>query len=87
MEQFLLGANVMAASLIGLFFLKFWRKSRDPLFGFFSIAFWLLGVNWLSLAFVNRDEPQTLLYLVRLAAFILILIGIWHKNRTRPGRE
>ena len=49
---------------------------------FFTAAFWLLGINWLALSFTSRDEPNTALFTIRLAAFVVILIGIWDKNRT-----
>jgi hypothetical protein len=81
-NQFLLGGLVVACAAVGCHFLRFWRKTRDRLFGIFAVAFWLLGLNWLLLAFANRDETGVVwLYLIRLAAFILILIGIWDKNR------
>ena len=85
MNSFLQGAIVMGCAIIGVFFLRFWKKSRDRLFLFFSAAFWLLGINWLALAFSNKDEPNTILYVVRLLAFVLILIGIWDKNRSAEG--
>jgi hypothetical protein len=81
MNQFLQGAVVMGCAVIGVFFLRFWKKSRDRLFLFFSAAFWLLGINWLALSFSRADEPHTALYIVRLVAFVLILLGIWDKNR------
>lgn len=88
MNQFMQGAVVMGCSIIGLFFLRFWRRTRDRLFIFFACAFWLLGINWLLLSFTRSDEPNTALYLVRLAAFIVILVGIWDKNRTsRPASQ
>ena len=49
----MLGALVMACFVAGLFFLRFWRKTRDRLFMIFAIAFWLMGVNWLALSFSN----------------------------------
>jgi hypothetical protein len=61
--------------------MRYWRRSRDILFVFFAAAFLALGLNWLALAFANRDEPQTSLYVFRLIAFGLIMIGIWNKNR------
>ncbi len=88
MTQFMLGAIVMACAAAGLFFLRFWRKTRDRLFAIFAIAFWTLGLNWLALAFINQDEVRTALYVVRLLAFLLILFGILDKNRAarpRPG--
>jgi hypothetical protein len=78
---FMLGAIVMACAAVGLFFLRFWRKTGDRLFAIFAIAFWLLGLNWLALAFTPADEARTWLYLVRLLAFIVILYGIIDKNR------
>jgi hypothetical protein len=85
LNQFLLGAVVTACLVIGLFFLRFWRKSGDRLFAIFAIAFWTMGLNWLLLAFIQQDEIRTALYLLRLGAFVLILIGIVDKNRTRSA--
>lgn len=71
-----------AAWANGLFFLRFWRDSRDPLFGWFAIAFWLLAASWAVLAFIDlREETQPYVYGVRLVAFILLIIGIVGKNR------
>jgi len=84
-NAFLWGVCVMGAAVIGTFFLRFWRKTHDRLFLIFALAFWLLGVNWLALTF-NRDptnEIQPLLYLIRLAAFVLIICGIVDKNRAK----
>jgi hypothetical protein len=79
------GAIVMGYSVAGLFFLRFWRETRDRLFLIFCGAFWLLGVQRLVLAF-TRDmiEDHTGLYLVRLFAFLLILGAIVDKNRSAP---
>lgn len=76
------GALALASWVAGLFFLRFWRLSRDRLFIFFCAAFWLLAVNWLSLA-VNHWVPETRhqAFLVRLLAFVLIIIGVIDKNR------
>ena len=41
------GALAMACWVAGLFFLRFWRLSRDRLFVFFVLAFWLL-TRWVS---------------------------------------
>jgi hypothetical protein len=84
LNQFLLGGIVVACFAVGLFFLRFWKKGHERLFAIFAVAFWLLGINWLALAFTRgKDEVQTALYVVRLAAFILIIIGIIDKNRPR----
>jgi hypothetical protein len=83
MNQFLQGMTVMACLVIAMIFLRFWKKSCDRLFCFFAAAFALLGVNWLCLAFIHTDETETFLYVLRLAAFLVILLGILDKNRTR----
>jgi hypothetical protein len=81
MHEFLLGLIVMGCLIAGLFFLRFWRKTRDRLFAVFALAFWLLALNWALLAFTAQDEARPALYAIRLLAFVLILIGIIDKNR------
>lgn len=85
MREFLCGALVMGSAVVGLFFLRFWTKSRDRFFLYFALSFWILGVNWWFIAFAAQDEPQTALYSLRLVAFGLIILGIWEKNR-QPAR-
>ena len=78
----MLGAIVMACVVAALFFLRFWRNTRDRLFGLFAAAMGLLAVNWVALAFTTGDETlRTVLYGVRLVAFVVILVAIVDKNR------
>ena len=71
-----------AAWANGLFFLRFWRESRDALFAFFGVAFWLLALSWGLLAlFEFREESQPYVYGIRLIAFLLLIVGIIAKNR------
>ena len=81
LNTFLQGGLVTGCLVIGLFFLRFWRQSKDRLFLFFAAAFWLLGINWIVLAFTDSEEHEPFFYLIRLAAFGLIIAGVWHKNR------
>jgi hypothetical protein len=84
---FLWGASAAAAAVAGLFFLKFWRRTRDRFFLAFALAFWALTFNWVGLAATRRgDEARTYFYLVRLAAFVLILGAVADKNRGDPAR-
>lgn len=79
---FLSGAVVMGFWLAGLFFLRFWKRTHDELFFAFTLAFWLLGLAQALLAFSEVPvEERSWLYLIRLAAFMLILRAIWRKNR------
>ena len=82
LNQFLLGGIVALCAVAGLFFLRFWRRTRDRLFLIFAVAFWTLGANWLALAFIQQDEVRTWLYAVRFLAFALILWGVIDKNRS-----
>lgn len=88
MHLFISGAMTMAYLVAGLFFFRFWKKSGDRLFIFFAVAFWMLSVQRLALALTSETlEDQTLLYAVRLLAFILILVAILDKNRPRGQRD
>jgi hypothetical protein len=76
------GALAMACWVAGLFFMKFWRTSRDRLFVFFAYAFWALALHWAALgAFEIPTERRHFIYVARLAAFLLIIVGVVDKNR------
>jgi hypothetical protein len=81
MNQLMSGAMVLAYVLAGVFFLRFWRTTRDRLFMIFAIAFWILAAQRLALAMTTEVfEDVTYLYVVRLIAFVLILGAIIDKN-------
>jgi hypothetical protein len=82
MIELLAGAIVMGYIVAGLFFLKYWRRTHDALLGCFAAAFFILALQRAALALVADQEAQTGLYVLRLVAFMLILVGIWHKNRS-----
>ena len=82
MNELLSGILVTQYATIALFFLKFWRTSRDRLFLMFSVAFAVLAVQRLAIALTREIlEHQAPLYLMRLAAFIVIIVAIVDKNR------
>ena len=79
---FLSGAVAFGFILSSLFFLRFWRETRDPLFIAFSISFLPLGTGQMFLALGGiPDEQRSLVYLVRFAAFMLIIRAVVIKNR------
>jgi hypothetical protein len=83
-EGFLLGVIVTGSLVAALFFLKFWRQTRDVLFLAFGVAFLIEGINRLGFLFVVApNESTSSIYVVRLLAFLLILGGMVYKN-TRP---
>ncbi len=80
--DFLSGAITMGFLVAGFFFLRFWKRTHDGLFLAFATAFWLLGLGQAMLAFTDIPvEERSWLYLLRLAAFSLIIVSIWRKNR------
>lgn len=84
LATFLAGMIVAGFALAGLFFLKFWKRTREELFLAFTAAFWLLGTTQALLTFSHVPvEERTWLYLLRLTAFLLILAAIWRKNARR----
>jgi hypothetical protein len=81
---FLCGTLAVAAWVAGLFFLRYWRLTRDRFFVFFTAAFWLMAVNWSAVAAFATDETRHYFYVIRLGAFLLILAAIIDKNRHHP---
>lgn len=80
--DFLAGAITAGFVVAGLFFLRFWTRTREGLFLAFALAFWLLGLAQAILTFSNIPvEERSWIYLLRLAAFSLILFSVWAKNR------
>lgn len=81
--DFLSGAVAFGFVIGGLFFLRFWRRTREELFLAFALAFALLGLGQSVITLANiPTEERGSLYLIRLAAFLLILLAIYRKNRT-----
>jgi hypothetical protein len=79
---FMNGAIAMGFAVAGLYFLRFWRDTRDRLFVFFAAAFWVLALERIGLLYVGPDEAaRAAVYLARLAGFSLIIVGIVDKNR------
>jgi uncharacterized membrane protein HdeD (DUF308 family) len=80
-EGFLLGVIATSSLTAGIFFLKFWRRTRDSLFLAFAVAFLIEGVNRTAVLFVAKpNEGSPAIYIVRLFAFLLILAAILRKN-------
>src|SRR5687767_14914525 len=83
MNEFFYGVSAMGCLLAALFFVKFWRQSRDRLFLMFGIAFMTFALNRALLALIpSTHEATTVIYSLRLAAFVLIIIAIIDKNLT-----
>ena len=86
MNEIIAGAIAMASFIIALFFLRFWRDSRDRLFLYFALSFLVQGghriyaaLPWASAA----HEDSALHYCFRLLAYALILWAVLEKNWPR----
>ena len=82
LHDYLAGLVTGGFLVAGLFFLRFWDRTRDGLFLAFALAFWLLGIAQSILALGNiPTEERSWIFLIRLAAFTLILAAIFRANR------
>jgi hypothetical protein len=82
MNDFLLGALAASFLYAAMFFARFFARTRDRFFAFVCVAFGVMSLNQITLAVLGEDsEYRSWPYLVRLAGFVLILIGIYDKNR------
>ena len=80
--EFVSGGTAVAAFVIALYFIRYWRHTRDPLVFMFSAGFLTFAISRLILAFLDEDdEGRVFIYGLRLVAFILILVAIIDKNR------
>lgn len=80
--DFLAGAIMFGFLVAALFFLRFWRRTGDGLFLAFAIAFALLGVGQALQALASiPQEERSYIFLIRLAAFTIIIAAVVRKNR------
>ncbi|MBO9707673.1 MAG: hypothetical protein J7521_05630 [Caulobacter sp.] len=85
-EGLIAGALAAGYLVAGLFFLKFWWRTGDRLFLAFSGAFALLAVaSALPIMLGTPHEERSGIYLIRLAAFVLIILAVVGKNLRRRG--
>jgi hypothetical protein len=80
LNAMLAGAIMLNAWAIALFFLRFWKKTRDRLFAWFALAFLLQGIEHVTMVTFSAGA-DSLVYLIRLCAFLMIFWAIFDKNR------
>jgi uncharacterized membrane protein HdeD (DUF308 family) len=80
----ILGAVAMASLVACLFFIRFWRETKDRFFLFFAVAFGVDAITRTVLAIGHIEkEHEPLFYLARLLTFVVIIVAIIDKNRAR----
>lgn len=79
--DFFSGLIAMGFAVCSAFFVRFWRRTSDSLFLVFSVAFFLLALNQaLTTLLGHVFEERSWLYVLRLIAFLIIIIAIVRKN-------
>lgn len=87
---FAFGAGAIALGYVigGVFFWRFWSRTKDSLFLVFAAAFGLMAVNQAVPTLLGiPTEEQSGVYLLRLAAFVLIIVAILRKNLQGRSRD
>lgn len=93
---FFAGVGAATFGMAGVYFLKFWRVSRDRFFLLLFLSCFLLGLERVvaMLIFVSYPEDVALsgltrswIYVLRLIAFSAILTGIIEKNRSHHRQK
>lgn len=78
---FLAGVTTAGFAVAGLFFLRFWKRTRDVLFGAFGLCFFLLAAHQTLITLAQiPEEYQSWAYLLKAAAFIVLILAIVRKN-------
>jgi hypothetical protein len=81
---FLGGVASFGFLTVGLTFLAFWRRTQEGLFLAFAAAFALLAANQALVVLLDApDEMLSAIYLLRMAAFLLIIWAVLRKNLAR----
>ena len=82
--SFMLGLISAFSFTAAMFFLRFWRDTRDFFFVPFAVFFIVEGIDRIVLLFsAHPNEGSPWIYILRLFALLLILFGILNKNYGR----
>jgi hypothetical protein len=86
-KYFLVGALATTSFVAALFFLRFWRQTRDSFFLLFAVAFAVDAVARFASAVLRATaDDMPLFYLPRLLTFGIIVLAIVRKNVPPPRK-
>lgn len=89
MNEIMVGAIATGSLVASLFFLRYWKSTRDRFFLYFAVSFFIEGCNRIvfgpDVQAGGAQEMTMTYYVLRLIAYGLILFAIWDKNRP-PGK-
>jgi hypothetical protein len=81
---FVSGVITLGFAVCAGFFLRFWGRTKDALFLAFAIAFLLLALSQALTTILGLpQEERSWLFLLRLAAFSIIIAAVLRKNIRR----
>jgi len=84
LDFFLLGFIAACSLVAGLYFLKFWRATHDPLFLAFMIFFVVQGfTNAGILRLPHPNQGNFVVFAIRLVSVLVVLAAILAKNLAR----
>jgi membrane-associated PAP2 superfamily phosphatase len=82
--EFFSGLITAGFTIAALFFLRFWSRAKDGLFLGFALCFALLAISQaLSTLLGLPQEERSWIYLIRLTAFLVLIVAITRKNMGR----
>lgn len=84
MLLFLDGVIAMGFCSIAAFFVRYWCATRDRFFLIFACSFVAMAANRMLVAHQRAPVPEAdiTVYVMRLAAYSLLIIAILDKNRS-----
>jgi uncharacterized membrane protein HdeD (DUF308 family) len=83
-DVFLLGFIVACSLVTAVFFLKYWRDVRDPLFLAFAVFFGMQGITQCVVILLSRpNEGNIWLFSMRLLSILAVLGAILWKNSAK----
>lgn len=78
---FLSGAVTFGFLLAALFFFRFFKRTADGLFFWFGLSFLMLATGQALVTLLDVTvEERSWIFLLRLAAYLIIVIAILRKN-------
>lgn len=83
MVVFAWGFTACACAAVAISFARSFRRSGDRLFAWFALAFALLAAEQVAVLVLREFSVagSPFVYIVRLVAFLLIIVAIVEKNR------
>lgn len=85
LDFFLLGYVAAVSAVTALFFLRFWKQTRDPLFLAFAVFFAVQGFT--RAVGVSSPNPNLVIgwvYTLRLLSVAVVVFAILRKNFRAP---